>query len=190
MIAKTLSILVDRLNSYIDQRTDYLEGKVVQLSPPVAPDGVMPVEANDKVLVFLSNISKDTLPQQAKVRASTGTILQTPNPLFLNLQVIVAANFRSEHYRDGLALLSLAIQCFVQHSVLDKNIEPSLPPSIDRILVDIENTNLGEAANLWGIFGGKYLPSILYKVRMLIVNGDGVGERFVPAAETVHKVGA
>jgi hypothetical protein len=35
-------------------------------------------------------------------------------------------------------------------------------------------------SNIWGVLGGRYLPSVLYRVRMVAVGGDAVRER-VPA---------
>ena len=120
----------------------------------------------------------------------TATSMERAEPLYLNLYVAIAANFRSARYKDALNFLSNAILCFQQTPIIDKSVQADMPPAIEKIIIDIENTNMNEASSLWGIFGGKYLPSILYKVRMLSVTPDGVRARILPATTPQSSIGS
>ncbi len=188
MLDDVLSLMATQLNYFIGQRFD-LEEDVVQLSAPVSPDGVMPVEASDKILIFLTNINKDTLPNSHHYTSISSATVSRSDPLYLNLHVAVAANFRSARYKDALNFLSHAILCFQQTPIIDRSVQADMPPAIDKIVIDIENTEMNEASNLWGILGGKYLPSILYKVRMLCVTPEGVRSRIIPATTPDPAIG-
>ena len=129
MLDKALSLLADRLNYYFAQQFD-LDEKMVQLGSPASPDGVMPVEASDKVLIFVTNINKDSL-QKAPKPCSFSDSRQRP-PLYLNLFVAVAANFRTNRYPEALNFLSHAIFCFQQTPVIDQTVHANMPAGIEK----------------------------------------------------------
>jgi len=188
MLDTALKIISNQLEVYVRQRFD-LEEKIVELASPVSPDGVVPVEANDKLLIFLANVTKDTLPANRQYSTVTPHSVRHTPPLNLNLHILVAANFRTAKYQDALALLSAAIRCFQATPVIDRSNYNDMPNDIEKLILDIENTDLNEASNLWGIMGGKYLPSIFYKVRMLTLHSDSVVERVTPASTPAGMLG-
>jgi len=51
--------------------------------------------------------------------------------------------------------------------VLDHSNTPQLSPKIEKLTFEIVNLDMQSLNQLWGTIGGKYMPSILYKVRML-----------------------
>jgi hypothetical protein len=185
MLDKALQLLADRLNQYLGQQFD-LDEKIVQLGSPASPDGVMPIEASDRILVFLTNINKDTLPGRGLDNFSAS---QQRSPLYLNLFVAVAANFRTSRYLEALNFLSHAILCFQQFPVIDHTNQANMPAGISKLILDIENTSLAEESNLWGILGGRYLPSILYKVRMLTVVDSSTIRQINTVGEPNYSVG-
>jgi uncharacterized membrane protein len=109
--------------------------------------------------------------------------------LYLNLTIAVAANFRPARYVEGLKFLSQAVHCLHQTSVIDKTVSANMPSGISKLLIDIENTSLPEESNLWGILGGKYLPSVLYKVRMLTMDSNSIIGHESPVASPERMVG-
>lgn len=188
MLDKALKLIAKRLKNHLNNRFD-LEENVVELASPIAPDGVMPVEANDKLLVFLANVTKDTLPRTGGGYAAVAEgQFSKSQPLHLNLHIFVAANFRTQRYEDALAFLSAAILCIQEASIIDRSIEPDMPAEIDRLILEIENTDMNAASNLWGIMGGKYLPSVFYKVRMLCMDPSNVTSRILPASAPENRM--
>ena len=51
---------------------------------------------------------------------------------------------------------------------------PEMDGRIEKLILDIENLSIQDLSNLWGSLGGKYLPSILYKVRMVAFDTEDV----------------
>jgi hypothetical protein len=66
-----------------------------------------------------------------------------------------------------LKFLSHTIGFFQAKPVLDHHNAPELDPRLEKLTFGIETLSLSELSNLWSIMGGKYLPSVLYKVRLV-----------------------
>jgi hypothetical protein len=86
----------------------------------------------------------------------------------------LAANFSGSNYAEALKFISKAIAFFQMQPVFDKQSTPDLDSRIDKLVLDIENLNIQDLSNLWGLLGGKYLPSVYYRVRMVTINPDNV----------------
>ncbi|WP_075187438.1 DUF4255 domain-containing protein [Teredinibacter haidensis] len=188
MLDQALEIIAARLNGFISQRVD-IDEDIVEIASPVSPDGVMPVEANDKILIFVANISKDTLPYSRSCQTVKSGIIQSTEALYLNIHISIAANFHGNRYVDALSFLSMSIQCLHENPVLDRFIIPDIPTQLEKLIIEIENTDLNEVSNLWGMLGGKYLPSIFYKVRMLTIKPEGTVARVHTASNPQALVG-
>jgi len=135
---------------------------------------------NNKLFVFLVNVEKETtISRQADFGSSERTASTYP-PLFLNLYVMVAANFESSHYTEALKFLSHAVGFFQRQPVFDHQITPDLDTRIDKLALDIENLNVQDLSSLWGVLSGKYLPSILYKVRMVTFDSGDIRSQQTP----------
>lgn len=188
MLDQALKLIASRLNGFINQRVD-IDENIVEIASPVSPDGVMPVEANDKILIFVANISKDTLPYSRSCQTVKPGIIQSIEALYLNVHISIAANFHGNRYVEALSFLSMAIQCLHENPVLDRYIVPDIPVGLEKLILEIENTDLNEVSNLWGMLGGKYLPSIFYKVRMLTIRPEGTVARVHAASSPQTLVG-
>jgi hypothetical protein len=105
------------------------------------------------------------------------TQLRGAEPLFLNLLVICAATFSGQSYPEALRFLSDAIAYFQARPVFDHQNSPGLDPRIDRLVLNIENLSNSEMHSLWSIHGGRYLPSVLYRVRLVCLGDDAPSRR-------------
>lgn len=188
MLDKALSIIAAKVNAFIHKQAD-LDENIVEIASPVSPDGVMPVEANDKLLIFVANISKDSLTQNGHYKTLTSGSLKKRDPLHLNLYIFIAANFHPARYVEALSFLSMAVQCLQENAVIDRSVVADMPAGLDKLILDIVNTDLNEVSNLWSILGGKYLPSVFYKVRMLSISADSVLARVNPASAPESNIG-
>ncbi len=175
MIQAAINHLAVQLNAYL-KRTNNLTEDIVVVSSLVESDGNVAANTNNKLVLFLTNIEKDPVPQANAVRA-TGFDGRAPvgsRSLYLNLYVMLAANFSGSNYPEALKFISKAIAFFQMQPVFDKQSTPDLDSRIDKLVLDIENLNIQDLSNLWGLLGGKYLPSVYYRVRMVSINPDNV----------------
>ncbi|MBC3875302.1 DUF4255 domain-containing protein [Undibacterium flavidum] len=175
MINAAISQLAFQLNQYFKNNFQVLEDVVV-VSNLMELDGSLVPNANNKLVLMLVNIEKDTVPYQSNPirRGNDQRLLQHSAPLFLNLYVMLAANFGGGNYAEALKTISNAIGYFQQQAVFDRHNTPGLDVRIEKLILDIENLKIPDLNNLWSLLGGKYLPSVFYKVRMVTVDNSGV----------------
>lgn len=175
MIQAAIHHLATQLNAYL-KRTNNLTEDIVVVSSLVEADGTPSPHANNKLLLLLTNIEKDTTPKRANTRtlSISGLSTQSTQPLYLNLYVMLAANFSGANYAEALKFISKAIAFFQTHSTFDRQGAPDMDRRIERLVLDIENLSIQDLSNLWGLLGGKYLPSVYYRVRMIAVTPDNI----------------
>lgn len=155
---------------------------VVEVSHVLEQDGTVAPNINNKLVLFLVNIERDGSVSSHPGRAGQpggGVLAQGFPTVHLNLYVMVAAYFPGPNYREALKFVSGAIQFFQGNPVFTHRNTPDLDRRIQRLSMEIENLGLQELSHLWGVLGGKYLPSILYKMRMVSVDSGDL-DRLIP----------
>lgn len=174
MIYAALQHLTQHLNQNL-KRAYQLSEDIAVLAKPVENDGGCAPVATNKLALFLVNIEKDSMPRPSQSNGKVASRSEThADALYLNLYVLLAANFESTNYAESLKYLSSAIAYFQHQSVFDHQSTPDLHGGIDKLVLDVENLRIQELSNLWGILGGKYQPSMLYKVRMIALGGGQI----------------
>lgn len=173
MIQAAISHLANQLNQFMKRNYD-LNEDIAVVSNLIEADGSVGPQASNKLVFLLANIEKDTTPQSGRLgfRSGDGRALVSSNPLYLNLYVMLAANFGGSNYPEALKFISIAIGFFQRQSLFDHQNSPDLDRRIERLVLDIENLPIQDLSNLWGLLGGKYLPSVLYRVRMVTFSPD------------------
>jgi hypothetical protein len=175
MISAAIGHLAFQLNQQFKNNFQLVEDVAV-VSNLVELDGSVAPAANNKLVLTLVNIEKDTLP----FRPNTGSrgrderLLQNSAPLFVNLYLMLSANFGAGNYAEALKYISHAIAFFQQRPMFDQLNSPGLDERIERLALDIENLPIAELNNLWSLLGGRYLPSMFYKVRMVTIDAKAL----------------
>ncbi len=174
MINLALRHLAYQLNQHL-MRTSASNEDIVMVSNVVGPDGSRAPQVTNKVILTLTSIERDTVPVRAPEGAAR--VISGSAPLYLNLYVMVSANFTGSNYPEALKFISLAIAFFQQQATFDRRTTPDLDPGIEKLILDIENMTPHQMSNVWGMLGGRYLPSILYRVRMVTISPDDIQGR-------------
>lgn len=174
MIHAALSLLAGQLNQHLRSSFDLTEDLVVLSNLHEQNGSLVPLVAN-KVVMFLTGIERET----AAHRSFDGSInahaaMPGPAPVFLNLMTMCAANFSGPNYPEALKCLSCTIQFFQGRPVFDHANAPDMDADLDRLVLSIENLSSSEMHSLWGIHSGRYLPSVLYRVRMVSMDARNV----------------
>jgi len=179
MIDAALGLMAGQLNEHLRRRFQLGEDLAV-LSNLLEQNGTLvPLVAN-KLVLFLAGVERDTLAHRAPGAQNLGIPAQqlvSRAPVYLNLLVMCAANFSGGNYPEALKFLSSAIAFFQSRQVLDQHNAPGLDARLERLVLSIENLSSAEMHSLWGIHSGRYLPSVLYRVRMISVDGEQVTGR-------------
>lgn len=181
MIDAALALLAGQLNQHFRRSFQVTEDLVV-LSGLYESASTPNAIAENKLVLFLTGIERDTAAHPTDRRVSNATsLLQERPPIYLNLLLICAANFSGASYTEALKFLSGAITFFQGKPVFDHQNASEMDPRLERLALNIENLGYGEMNNLWAIHGGHYLPSVLYRVRMVALDSGQIDRRTVPA---------
>ena len=130
----------------------------------------------DMVFITLVNTEEETAAKsQLPYLKTPDDKLYVVNPdIKLNLYIIFSAysNAESEaappRYERALKLLDQVIFFFQYRNVFTNNQYPELMNAgIEKIIMDPISLTFEQLNHLWATLGSKYLPSVVYKCRML-----------------------
>ena len=187
MIYEALSCLVDEINDYFRSRLKINEEKIV-LSGLVNQDGTIAIQGENKIVVTLINIEKET--SKTIAQKSLGGFNSSSPPLNVNVYILFSAYFSGNNYPEALRFLSFIMAYFQNKSVFNKSNTPALDSRIEKLIFDMEDLNPDILSNMWSTLGAKYMPSVLYKMRMLSFD-ESVIREFRPAISKMaddHKI--
>ena len=157
MIHEVLAIVADDLNQLMRARLRLGED-VVTLSPPCEPDGTPAQRVEDRLALFIASVNDRPL-------APPSATLVQPMRL-LELSLVCAACHGSANYGEGLRLLEVAMSRLAARPLLTRQNCARLPAAIDRVEIAAENLSLADWQTLWRMHGGRYLPAMMYRVRL------------------------
>jgi hypothetical protein len=182
MISKALRLIVDQVRQYIAS-TDAVAGAID------APDYVVlgnialadvpdltPTIKQRTVLSLVNTSEEATLKNKLHYeRTGTETRYQNP-PIHLNLFLLFSANY--DDYENALLRLSQVIEFFQ-----GKNVFTYLDSPMDefqddadvaeiKLILDLHTMTFEQINYLWGSLGGKQVPFVMYKVRLVKIQVD------------------
>ena len=182
MIHEVLTLLKNNLNSYLQsvQDADHSQEERVVFVDAEKMDPL--VFQKGAVSTLLINIEEENTLRAAERYVRTlpdGSQQKTLPEIRLNLYVLFVTRFTQ--YEQALSHLSLVIQYFQNHRVIDHHNTPDLSDKIEKIIVELITLPLSEQNDLWNALRTTYQPSVLYKVKMIVFGDDDA--LAVPAIE-------
>lgn len=181
MIDQTLEFIADELNSFIGTKDRHYRGlEVALVSDLVDEKGELTFKNRlaastngDFLLITLINVEEEVVGKsQLPYYKHPDQTLEILNPdIKINLYILitgVSTMDEEERYTNALKLLSYAVGFFQYKNVFDKVNSPSLPDTIQKIIVELVSPTFEQQNHIWGGMGAKYMPSVLYKVRLLV----------------------
>jgi hypothetical protein len=184
MINKALQFLKDQLSSVLNQPGN---PENLLLTSVVNEKGELNIEAGQMAMMLVNIEEEKILKAQLPRDRRTGDQIQFANPeIKLNLLVMLAASPGTDNYLAALERLSLAMLFFQGTSFFDRTRFPALAasPEIEQLSVELYSLSLEQQNQLWASLGAKYLPSALYKVRLVIIDRGLFGQN-VPAIKVL-----
>jgi hypothetical protein len=184
MIDKALDILTKGIRDYLLRLPDLniTSQETVHLINIVDADGTLALPG-DSLGLSLVNVEEErvTKSQQAFAKDSIGRVAHINPELKLNLYILIVANFTL--YKTGLEFLSAAIRFFQSKNVFTPRNTPGLEPSIQKLIAEMVTLSFEQQNHLWGSLGAKYLPSVMYRVRMITIQEAQAVDEQAPIKE-------
>lgn len=172
MIDVSLQFIRDELNKYFFQKLDLSDCVLLNNFSKVSEDST----ADKKIYLSLLNLEEDRISRNPDNFMKAGNKVIYKNPkLHLNIYCLFATN---QDYAEGLKQLSLVFQFFQYNNVFTKINFPSLDSGIEKLVFELCSMNFEQLNNIWGMLGGKYFPSVLYKMRLITI------DEMMPEAES------
>ncbi|MGH2643512.1 MAG: DUF4255 domain-containing protein [Chitinophagaceae bacterium] len=175
MILEALSCVIEDINEHFRNKLKISEEKVI-LSGIVNQDGTLAVQSENKLLVTLINIENDTYGKSSREKNSSTVLSSSPSGVNINLYLLFSAYFSSNNYPESLRFLSFIIAYFQNKDVFTRSNTPRMDSRIEKLNFKIENIGMERLNNVWTTLGAKYMPSIIYKMRMLTFDESIVRE--------------
>lgn len=188
MIRATFDLLVGQLNQYIrinDQGSPVVPGNISFLESDAGTGSAGSVDIN-KVVVSLVNIEEEsTLKNGCNLRTIGASTYYEDRPVFLNLFLLFSAHFSD--YRSGLDAVAQVIEFFQANRVFSfQNTPPERGFPEDpreqelQVHLDLHTLTFQEINDLWGSLGGKQVPFVMYKARLLPIRAKVALEEAQP----------
>lgn len=175
MINTALDFLTKEINNFLELKNGVI-GEKVYLTNVSKQDGSWAIPDN-ALGVSLINIEEERVfKEQRTAYVNEAGNTETMNPeIKLNLYVLISAHFTdndgtTQKYKEGLKQLSYVISLFQGKNVYTNENSPllySLDPNIKKLVVELYSYSFEQQYNFWSVIGAKYLPSVLYRVRLL-----------------------
>lgn len=144
----------------------------------MSDDGAANADTADKLILSLAQMSQEASLKNHIPRINGGGESGRANPpLSFNIDMLVSA--RCNKYEESLKLMSDAVLYFQANSYFDHSTHPGLSSEIQKISLSVLDMPYQDLSHLWGMLGGKYIPSVVYRARTVIFDADQVKE-FVP----------
>ena len=185
MIYAAISHITGQLNQHLKQAFD-LNEDIVVVANITEQDGTITVNTNNKIVASLVNVEREMTPGCRPLAAPASDLpaAQSHPPIHTNLYLLFAGNFNGKNYGEALKFLSATISFFQRNPLFTSQNSPDLDHRIARIALEIENLNFKDLSSLWTVLSGKYLPSVLYKIRMITFDAREIVGRAPKIIET------
>lgn len=172
MIDQVLNAIITQLNTYIG--TIDPDVTLGNISFADAYQDSSSQNLSDKIVASVINIEQEetlrNLPFRRTVPGPNGLpqAVERQPEIYLNIYVLFAAN--KSDYRIALNRISQVIGFFQRQCVfLPADIPILSTMQLDRIVFELYSTSFEELNQLWSVMGGKYIPSVVYKMRLAVI---------------------
>ncbi len=169
MIDKILETIREEIQNFFENKIGVTgsEDKII-LSPLGSVQDKSPSEEN-YVKMCLIRIENDLENMSTLNRPVTGKdrVTYYNKPIKLNLYVFFAASFKN--YTESLKFISYIISFFQSKKVFTSVNTPGLKTD-EKIRMDLYNQTVEDQNQLWGMTGGNFCPSVMYKLRMVLID--------------------
>jgi hypothetical protein len=194
MIPEALTVIVGLINEYIlPGHTD--EPLVLSNISRVNDGDEFTQNMKDKLVLSIVNIEEDRVAKSPDNFVKENSLIRYKNPaIHLNLTLLFAATH--DDYPKAIALLEKIVRFFQIKYVFMPGDTPELATAnmindfnVEKLIFDWMNLNLEQVHQLWTTLGGHYIPSVIFKLRMITIDERKIQKDALPIKEITTDVG-
>jgi hypothetical protein len=169
VIHQAIQFVVTELNTYLNLRSPSLTADRAVLDSLFDTSGNLNADAKEKVVLSVVNVQEDPVYHSVEVyekRPDGGAEMVRPE-VRVNLFLLFIANF--SEYDESLKALEHVISFFQTRHVFNYSSIPALSQQAGRMVFELYSMTFEQKNHLWGALGGKYQPSVMYKVGLVAI---------------------
>lgn len=145
--------------------------------------------ADNKIVISIVNIEEEKMLKTPDnyVKVNHEINYRKP-PVWLNIICLFTFYTRSLENYDGIDMLENVVQYFQSKPRIDKTtavVPANYPASLEEVRAEFVSLNYEQTNYLWGLFGGKYHPSVIYKFKTIPVDNADITPGGPPIEETM-----
>lgn len=182
MIQQVFKFFTEELNRFIMLRNGAATPTGIVVAANIAKAEEL-TAVTSKIVMSLVNIEEDRISKHPSNSFPSPTGVEYKNPpVLVNLYVLFSVN--RDYTDDALLYLSYVMQFFQHKNIFTQQNSPGLftdtMQPVQQISSELVTLNFEQVNHLWASLGGKYLPSVLYKIRQVVIddrfvqNGGGI----------------
>lgn len=173
MIASALKFLVDDIcHTYLVINPMSSVAKFVELDEVPKPE-----DYKDSIILTIVNFEEEkTLKNGTIYQKNNGGVNKRNPTIYLNLYLLFSSN--QNQYPQSINRISELIETIQAKNVFTAEntmSNASFPINVEKIILDLYSLNFEQLNHLWGILGGKYQPSVMYKARLIAIQASDLG---------------
>lgn len=171
MIDTAIKFLSDEVNTYLKKRALSSASFGSVIPGQIVDDNGKWLIAADNIGLTLINIEEERilqsqLPDRLYVN---GSHIVVPPALKLNLTLLFHTRYTNGNYEQSLRFLSSVMSFFQAHPSFTADAYPGLDPRIEKLTVEMLSLGSEQLNQIWAYLGSKYLPSVAYRVRLIVL---------------------
>ncbi|MEI6749557.1 MAG: DUF4255 domain-containing protein [Bacteroidota bacterium] len=172
MIDIALKFITDELGIYLHSRIGS-GAPEVKLSKVVDESGKY-IFGEETVAITVINIEEERTfkSQVPEYIFKDGQHIVSEPEIKLCLHLLFSANF--SQYKEALKCLSYLLTFFQSRTCFTPLAYPSLDFRIEKLTFELQNMGYDQINQVWAFLGAKHLPSIVYKMRLVIIHDETV----------------
>lgn len=173
MIFKALQLVAEQLSQYIEPIAGPSEVVLGNIGLAESPSQNNLI---DKVVISLVNVEEESTLKNVLSYQKVGNTARYNNPpVYMNLYTLIAAHY-PQSYNIGLTRISSVIKFFQSRNCFDIGSAQPLPAQLDpgnpedlsiSLNFELYTLTFEQINHLWGSLGGKQMPFVMYKVRLV-----------------------
>ena len=128
--------------------------------------------SSSHVIISLINIEENRISRDPTnfIRRDGGIIMKNP-AVHLHLTLLFTSVRGASAYGQALMDIQNVISSFQKQYVFEGVDEPVLTEAgIEKLILEMVSLNLQQLHEIWSVLGGRYFPSVLYRMRMVTID--------------------
>ena len=141
--------------------------------------------AGADIIISIVNIEENRVSRDPQnfLKKDNGIILKNP-AVHLYLTLLFTSVRHENGYGIALQNVQRVIEFFQSKYVFDHVNTPAIDDGIEKLVLDMVSFNMEQLHQLWSMLGGKYHPSVAYRMRMVTV--DSITDKQGPLIKEVE----